>query len=249
MIGSFEHNYRRVLHDIVNFGEKCENRTGIDTFVLFNQTFNIDLNEGFPAVTGKKVYFDKAYHEYMWIEQGLTTTKYLKENGIHWWDKFAVNGKLGKTYGYQLRNYNGEKDQLMMAVKEILANTRYAHITMWNPSDLEEQALPCCYTGFTFVRTGDKLSMVMEFRSSDVFLGLPYDIMCGAIMLYRVAGFTDLKVDQLGINLANAHVYENHVEKVKRYLELPNYPLPKISEDLKELIGYQSGPYIEAELN
>ena len=43
---------------------------------------NIDLNQGFPIVTGKKIFFDKAYHEYVWFRDGMTTTAYLNENGI-----------------------------------------------------------------------------------------------------------------------------------------------------------------------
>lgn len=248
----FEQDYMQLLADVKNKGELTNNRTGVDTLVCFNKQLNIDLTNGFPIVTGKKIFFDKGYHEYLWIRNGLTTTKYLNANGIHWWDSYAVNGELGRTYGYQLRNYNGEKDQLMDAIDEIGRNTRYAHITMWNPSDIHKQVLPCCYTGITFVRIGDELNMAMDFRSSDLFLGLPYDIIFGALLLIEVAEFCELKPKMLGLNLVNAHIYVNHLEQVDKYLEREIFELPSIFRkhmNIPKLVNYKCGEYIEAPLN
>lgn len=251
-MSKFEQDYMQMLHRIINSGTLDSNRTGVDAIVAFNEQLNIDLTLGFPILTGKKIFFDKAYHEFFWILNGLTTTKYLKEHNIHWWDKFAINGELGKTYGYQLRNYNGEKDQLMMAVNEIKNNSRRAHITMWNPSDLSNQPLPCCYTSFNFVRIGDELNMSMEFRSSDTFLGLPYDIIFSALLLIEVAEFCELKPKMIGLNLSNAHIYSNHMKQVDKYLRSEIYELPTlIKKNLSKpmLANYVCGPYLEAALN
>lgn len=247
-MSKFESDYRRILRQVLEEGTPVKNRTGVNAITSFNKQINIDLEKGFPIVTGKKIFFDKAYHEFIWMQQGMTTTTYLNQNGIYWWDGYAHNGNLGKTYGYQLRNYNGKEDQLMDAVREINAGSRRAYITMWNPSDIEEQPIPCCYTSFNFVRIGDELNMSMEFRSSDLFLGLPYDICVGALLLTWVARFCELKPKMLGINLTNAHIYMNHVQQVRQYLNLPIYKLPKLWIDDK-LRDYKSGHYIESILN
>ena len=180
----------------------------------------------------------------------MTTTNYLKQHDIHWWDKYADDkGKLGKTYGYQLRNYNGYFDQLDYVIKEIRMNSRRTHITLWNPTEINEVSLPVCYTGFTFVRIGSTLHMSMQFRSSDLFLGLPYDICLAALLLINVANFCDLMPGTLSLNLANAHIYENHTKQLQKYLDTKIYDLPIYSCLSRNLVKYESGEYIYAPLN
>jgi len=250
MISKFEQDYKDMLKRILEHGTLSENRTGVDALVNFSEKIVVDLKDGFPIVTGKKIFFDKAYHEYRWMRDGLTTTTYLKQHDIHWWDKYAnAKGELGKTYGYQLRSYNGNVDQLMDAINEVNLNSRRAYITMWNPSDLNQQALPCCYTSFNFVRIGDVVNMTMNFRSSDTFLGLPYDFIVGSLLLYDVAGFCELKVGKIAFNLDNAHIYSNHIEQVRQYLAEETFALPSFRIKTQKIYNYQSGPYIEAILN
>lgn len=250
-MSKFENDYKALLRRIIEVGVDTPNRTRVDTVTLFGQQLTIDLNKGFPIITGKKIFFNKAYHEYKWIMNGGTNTKYLKERGIHWWDKFTVDGGgyLGKTYGYQLRNFNGITDQLELLYPEIIAGSRRACITLWNPSELKETMIPPCYTFFNFVRIGNKLNLAVTFRSSDVFLGLPYDICVLAIMLKRVAWFTQLIPNTLKLNLDNAHLYSNHGVAISSYLDAETYDLPHYKAVGEELINYKSGPYIKAVLN
>jgi len=250
MTNKFELDYRELLADIIKYGECAENRTDIKTQVLFNRNMNIDLRSGFPILTGKKIFFDKAYHEYVWFKEGMVTTKYLNDNGITWWNQYAnKDGYIGKTYGYQLRNYNGEFDQLEYVINEIKLNSRRAHISLWNPEEIAAVILPVCYTGFTFVRINNVLNMQMQFRSSDVFLGLPYDIIVGALLLTEVAKFCDLEAGELGINISNAHVYKNHYSQSLEYLQNPIYDLPEYDSITNKLLNYKHGPFIGAKLN
>lgn len=253
-MSKFETSYKDLIEKIISNGHLVDNRTGVPAMQLFNQQININLKDGFPIITGKKIFFLKAYHEYMWIREGMTTTKYLNDHDIKWWDKYAKpDGDLGRTYGYQLRNYNGNFDQLAYVIKEIKQGSRRAHITMWNPSDLEYQSLPCCYTSFNFVRTERTLSMSMDFRSSDVFLGLPYDIVVGALLLIDVAEFTGLTPVHLGINLSNAHLYANHEKQIKDYLKAETHKLPiyvnSFNDPVNKLINYKHSKFIQAPLN
>jgi thymidylate synthase len=249
-MSKFEQDYKALLGNTLGCGEIKENRTGVDTITGFNQSMNIDLSKGFPIVTGKKVFFKKGFHEYRWFREGMHTINYLNRHDIHWWDQYANNkGDLGKVYGYQLRNFNGSFDQLEYVFKEITMNTRRAHITLWNPTELKEMALPPCYTGFTFVRINNKLNMTMQFRSSDLFLGLPYDIIVGALFLHDVAKFCDLEVGWLGLQIDEPHIYTNHVEAVKKYLDRPTHVLPTLNDNNNNLSTFLSGPLIKAELN
>tara|TARA_R100000479_G_scaffold110037_1_gene55319 strand:+ start:157 stop:912 length:756 start_codon:yes stop_codon:yes gene_type:complete len=249
-MSNFERNYKALLMNCLLHGELTDNRTKVKTQKLFNQTLDINLTEGFPIVTSKKIFFNKALAEFKWIYEGRVDLEYLHKYKITWWDDFAINKKLGKVYGYQIRKFNGVFDQVEYVKKEILNNSRRAIINLWNPCDLKEQALPCCYTQFTFVRANDKLNMSMNFRSSDLFLGLPYDIIVGALFLITIANELKLKPSILGLNLADAHVYENHFDLAKLYYHKVNYVLPKLEGDYNnyKLNNYTHGEYIKAEL-
>lgn len=246
----FEQAYKNLLLRVLQYGEENKNRTGVNTLKLFNQSVNINLNEGFPIITGKKIYFKKALAEFKWIYEGRTDLKYLKDNNINWWNDFAVDGQLGKVYGYQINKYNNSINQINYCINEIKNNTRRAIITLWNPSDLKEQALPCCYTQLNFVRSNNKLNLVMHFRSSDLFLGLPYDIIFGALFLIEISKQCNLIPSQLGLNLADAHVYKNHINQVNLYLESDTYKLPQLKGNYNNyyLDDYKSNKLIKAPL-
>lgn len=252
-MNKFETDYKQLLADVMHNGIYKQNRTGVFTNCLFNKSLTIDLCKGFPLITGKKMYFDKALHEYIWIKDGLHTLTYLHEHGIHWWDQYAdKNGNLGKTYGYQLRSFNGEIDQLEYIHNEIKNNTRRAHITLWNPSELNETILPPCYTGMTFMVQDSSLNMSVQLRSSDLFLGLPYDIAVMALLLTQVARFNDLVPYQLGIQITDAHIYDNHTDQVNEYINSRIYVLPRLIKGIETpflLANYQHGELIKAPLN
>ena len=246
----FELNYKQLLIRCLLNGELCKNRTNEKTYKLFNQSFNINLQKGFPIVTGKKIFFDKALAEFKWIYEGRTDLKYLQDNNINWWNDFAINNKLGKIYGYQLRKFNNSFDQIKYVINEIKNNSRRALISLWNPTDLKEQALPCCYTQMNFVRVNNKLNMSINFRSSDLFLGLPYDIIFAALLLKTISLQCNLQENILGINIADAHIYECHKENVKEYYNNVNYILPKLKGDYNNytLENYKHNKYIKSKL-
>lgn len=246
----FEKAYKELLKECSLTGSINKNRTSVDTIKLFNRTLNINLTHGFPIVTGKKIFFNKALAEFLWIYNGKTDLKFLNDNGINWWDSFAKEGELGKIYGHQIRNFNDKFDQIKYVIEEIKANSRRAVISLWNPTDLEEQALPCCYTQMTFVRDNENLNLAIDFRSSDLFLGLPYDIIFGALLLTTIARQTGLNPNILGLNLKDAHIYENHRDQVREYCKTPIYKLPRLleTEEGFKIEDYKSGGVIKAKL-
>jgi len=254
-MNDFEIDYRNLISNIWEFGTKTKNRTKVGTKVAFNQGFNIDLRKGFPIITGKKIFFDKAYAEFNWMIQGMHTTNYLNKNGITWWNEYAdANGDLGHTYGHQIRDFGGGLhkdlqgiDQLELAIHELRYNSRRAVVSFWNPHDMSKTPLPPCYTSMTFVRINDSLNMQMVIRSSDTFLGLPYDIVIGALFLIRIAEHLELTPCFLGLSLANAHMYLNHKHAYNTYMKSEMFRLPKFHEGI--LRRYTHGDYIKAKMN
>lgn len=252
-MSEFEDDYKNLIKEIYVKGVIEETRTGVDAISLFNRSLNINLQKGFPIITGRKIFFDKALHEYIWIREGLTTLTYLHQNNIKWWDSYAnKNGDLGKTYGYQLRNFNGEVDQLDYAHRLIREKSRQGHVTFWNPSDIYKVALPPCFTGATFHVQGNKLNMAVQFRSSDVMVGLPYDIIVMALFATDMAKFNDLEPGFLGIQITNAHIYVNHDIQTKKYLESYIHDLPELVKEksgLYSLLNYNHGKHLYFPLN
>lgn len=246
----FENEYKNLLMSCLIENNLCDNRTNVKTYKLFNNSFNIDLKYGFPIVTGKKIFFEKALAEFKWIYEGRTDLKYLQKNNVNWWNDFAINNKLGKIYGYQLRKYGGSFDQVKYVVNEIKNNSRRAIINLWNPLDLKEQALPCCYTQMNFVKIKNKLNMSINFRSSDLFLGLPYDIIFAALMLITISKKCELIPSKIGINIADAHIYEVHKKNVLEYNKKNIYILPELIGNYNDytLKDYKHNEYIKAKL-
>lgn len=250
-MSNFEKKYKKLLLQCLSNNSLTNNRTNTKTYKLFNKFINIDLTKGFPILTSKKIFFDKALAEFKWMYKGRTDLKYLQDNNIKWWNDFANDNKeLGKVYGHQIRNFGYEIDQIKYAIQEINNNTRRAIITLWNPCDLNDQALPCCFTQFNFVRINNKLNMTMAFRSSDLFLGLPYDIIVGALFLITISNKCNLQPHTLGINIADAHIYENHLNQVKKYCNNKMHPLPILFGDYNNynIKNYISESFIKAKL-
>ena len=131
-------------------------------------------------------------------------------------------------------------------------------MTLWNPTELEYQALPCCYTGFNFYKLNGELHTVMNFRSSDIFLGLPYDIIVGAMFAYYFAYQSGLSLGKLHMSLANAHLYVKHEEQARELLDRSGqWCKPKLltknfngtlNPDDFEVINYKHDGFIKADL-
>lgn len=249
-VSAFENRYKNVLKRCLLANNLTDNRTGEPTYYSFAERIRIDLNKGFPILTGKKIFFDKAYHEFVWFINGDTNIEYLKANGINWWNEYAdERGNLGPVYGKQLKNF-GCINQLDYVIGEIKNRTRRAVVSLWNPPELPDMALPPCFFSFVFSQFDGKLNMDMTLRSSDLFLGLPYDIVMAALFLTYIAQRTDLDPNLININMVDAHIYKSHKPAVEEYLARPTYKLPtlKTGSGAPVLENYSHLGLIKAEM-
>ena len=253
--------YNELVRKILLAGDNVTTRAG-DVLQLTNQTLKLScVNDNFPIITSKKILYKKAIAEFCWLMQGKKSIDYLLENNVTWWNEWAdEKNNLENSYPEMLRKYNGHYDQLLYVLNELKefpnGMTRRAVISFWNPELTKNQNLPCCYVDMTFVATNNYLDMIINFRSSDVFLGLPYDIIVGSLMLKYVARNTRHKSRNLYCNLANAHIYKNHIKQAEEMLLLKTYADPKINihkysfnVDDYEVKNYKSNEFIKAKLN
>ncbi len=176
-------------------------------------------------------------------------------------DDFAKkHGNLGPVYGAQWRNFNNEgTDQLMKLIDSLKNNpfSRRHIISAWNPSQVDEMALPPCHTLMQFYVSSDKkyLSCQLYQRSADTFLGVPFNIASYALLTCMLAQVCGYEPKEFIHTIGDVHIYKNHFDVVKTQIEREPLPLPRLVlnkdidnlfdfkiEDIK-LEGYQShGP-------
>lgn len=176
-------------------------------------------------------------------------------------DDFAKkHGNLGPVYGAQWRNFNNEgTDQLMKLIDSLKNNpfSRRHIISAWNPSQVDEMALPPCHTLMQFYVSSDKkyLSCQLYQRSADTFLGVPFNIASYTLLTCMLAQVCGYEPKEFIHTIGDAHIYKNHFDVVKTQIEREPLPLPRLVlnkdidnlfdfkiEDIK-LEGYQShGP-------
>lgn len=267
--------YLDLIKDALENGEPRKDRTGTGTISVFGRHLRFNLQEGFPAVTTKRLFIKGVWVELLWMLSGSSNIGFLLDNNVHIWDEWAdPNGELGPVYGVQWRKWKRLKehrveyiDQLQKAIDTIKNNPtdRRMLVTAWNPGELDEMALPPCHYSYQFyVHNDGRLSTLVNQRSADIFLGLPFDIASYATLTHMVAHVTGLKPGELIYNLGDTHIYLNHIEQVKTQLQREPYPLPQINinkrnreiksiddfelEDL-ELVDYQHHPAIKGEVS
>ena len=224
----FEKRYLQhlsLLQDIAYHNKPYTDRTGTGIYELWaKQIFVRDITKSFPIIAGKRTNYDAAIAEMRWMMSGSTNINDL-DSKI--WDEWAdENGNLGPTYGAQLRSFNRhttggsvEQDQLATFLAELINNpgSRRHMLTLWNPTELDAQAIPPCITqAQARVRNGI-LDLHVYQRSADIFLGVPFDLVGWAYLQTVLAALAGYKPGSLTFSYGSLHLYANHLEAARQY--------------------------------
>lgn len=245
-----EQAYLDALKNIMENGIDREGRNG-KTRALFAIQLRHNMQEGFPAMTTKKLAFKAVKSELLWFLEGSNDDNRLKElNGSektiwtanaeapYWLPKAKAPGDLGRIYGVQWRKWQAPDgtivDQIARVVDKIKNDPtdRRLIVSAWNPGELDHMALPPCHMMFQFFVAGDKLSLHMIQRSCDMFLGVPFNIASYALLLSMVAKVTGKVPHELVLTLNDAHIYHDHFDAVNE--QIARTPLPLCSLSLSE---------------
>ena len=270
--------YLELLQDILDNGVRKADRTGTGTYSVFGRQYRHDLADGFPLLTTKKLHLKSIVNELIWFLNGGTNTRWLKENGVSIWDEWATEeGDLGPIYGAQWTAWptrdGGSINQIDYVVDCLKNNPDSRRILFhaWNVELLPDEkispqenvaagrmALPPCHLLYQFYVANGRLSAQLFIRSSDSFLGLPYNTASLAVLVMMLAQQCDLQPGEIIICTGDSHIYSNHLEQVGEQLAREPRPLPQLNilrrpdtiydyrfEDF-ELVGYDPHAHIAA---
>lgn len=221
------------------------------TIKKFGVVNRYDLRKEFPAITLRKTGLKSCMDEILWIYQKKSNN--IKDLNSHIWDAWAdENGSIGTAYGYVIGEkfiYKGEEiDQMDYVLKQLKENpySRRIMTNMYQYHDLATGALdPCCYS-VTYNVTKDKnsdklvLNMVLNQRSQDILAANAWNVCQYAILLMMVAQVNDMIPGELIHVIADAHIYDRHVDIIKELITREEHPAPKVwlNPDVKNFYDF-----------
>lgn len=237
--------YFELCQKILNHGRAYNNRNRESVRLQIpSYTFRHSFEDGFPAITTKKLHWKAVVVELLWFLRGDNDIAFLNNHGVKMWNKDAYNwhkalggsltfeefnqlgiGSVGQNYSVQWRNFNGNTDQIVNVIeharKDIMSSR--LKVSAWNPSELHLTALPPCHTDFQIVGIplpNNEFGFELHWtqRSTDAFLGLPFDIATYALLAKIIEKQTGYKALAIEGNLKCVHFYDNQFGVVKKLL-------------------------------
>lgn len=217
-----------------------EDGTPAYTIKQFGVVNRYDLREEFPALTLRRTALKSAMDEVLWIYQKKSNN--IHDLHSHIWDEWAdETGSIGKAYGYQIGQKShypqGDMDQMDKVLYD-LRETPFSRRIMTNTyvfADLSEMNLyPCAYSctyNVTQTPGSDKLTlnMVLNQRSQDVLAANNWNVCQYAILLMMVAQSVGMIAGQLVHVIADAHIYDRHVDIIRELISRPKLAAPRVS--------------------
>ncbi len=247
--------YLDLVKNVLENGVQKKNRTGTDTISNFAEFYKVDLSEGFPLLTTKKVFFRSVILELLWYLRGEDHIRWLRdENDCHIWDAWAdEDGHVGPIYPVLWRRFpylekenvnlegtggavesetwvRKEFDQVQRAIDMLKTNpnSRRIVVSTWHPGLLGEMALPPCHIMYIFNVSNGKLNCHLTQRSGDIALGIPFNLACYSALTMAIAQEVGLEPGTFAHTIVDAHIYVNHVDGLKEQLKREPRELPTL---------------------
>ncbi len=248
--------YLDLVKLVLNEGVRKQSRTGVDTISYFAAFYKVDLSEGFPLLTTKKIEWKSLLHEVLWYLSGENHIRNLRKH-TKIWDAWAdENGNLETAYGYYWRHFpsaekdtNGnwqvrEVDQIKYVIDELKRKpySRRLVVSAWEPGNATKSKLPPCHYSFAFNVSNNKLNCHLTQRSGDIALGIPFNLAAYSILTQIIAQEVGLELGSFAHTIIDAHIYvadkgspmekydhrEGLLEQIKREpLALPKLKIAK----------------------
>jgi thymidylate synthase len=244
--------YLDLVKLVIEEGTRKSTRTGVDTISYFGAFYKVDLNEGFPLLTTKKMYWKSLLHEVLWYLSGEDHIRNLRKH-TKIWDAWAdKDGNLETAYGYYWRHFPSAKknkagewevkevDQIQYIIDEIQRNpnSRRLVVSAWEPGNATTSKLPPCHYTFVFNVNNGRLNCHLTQRSGDIALGIPFNLAAYSLLTQVIAQQVGLKPGEFAHTIIDAHIYVaasgsrkedyDHLDGLKEQLKREPLPLPKL---------------------
>lgn len=215
-----------------------------ETLRLPHQIFQFDLESEFPILTSKKVAFKAAIIEILWIYQAASNdVRWLQNRGVKIWNEWQASSDgtyrdhnlnqifkdrhpdlpeedfahtIGTAYGWIVNKYN-LIESLIDALKHDPGNRRMV-ISLWQNEWLDTAVLPSCVWNSQWNLINGKLNLLVNSRSSDVPLGLPFNIVQYAVLDHLIARTIGAKPGLFTFVTNDAHIYKNQISGIKEQI-------------------------------
>jgi thymidylate synthase len=228
---------------VLKNGTRKENRTGIDTISSFAEQYRVDLRNGFPLLTTKKVNFRAMLYEVLWYLSGEDHIRNLRQH-TKIWDAWAdKDGNLDTAYGRYWRRFPSarwnpetkayevvEIDQIghVLELLKTDPNSRRMVVTAWEPGNAFNSKLPPCHYTFAFNVQDRRLNCHLTQRSGDVAIGIPFNLSAYALLTQILAQEAGLELGWFSHTIVDAHIYLNHLDGLREQLLRSPRPLPRL---------------------
>lgn len=235
-----------VVSEILRKGKRVAPR-GMETLEITNLTLYIE--EGLYNIFENEVR-DLNYRfmiaEWLWIQAGLEDVASLAQYNSVMRQFSDDGGILNGAYGPRL---NSQWQYITKALRD--EGSRQAVSTIWTTNPGLSKDIPCTISIQWLVRE-DKLHSTINMRSSDAWLGLPYDYFSFSQICNSLSCVIGLKVGSITMNLASSHLYQKDQKPAGQALQIPtqiykspqlryHYELPSI-EQVKAMLGQKGQP-------
>lgn len=251
---SFDDQYQAAISRIMQEGvEEFHERTKTTTRSLPGLTFQVDLEEGFPLLTLRKIPLKLFIAEQIWFLTGEQQTEgFLREFTKIWDDFTEADGTISSAYGYRWRRHF-ERDQLIELVRHLEEEptSRQGVVVTWDPSGdgltaPKKKNVPCPFTYVVNI-IGGRLNMHNVVRSNDMMLGAPHDVAGFALLASILAQRLAVRPGIYTHSISHAHIYGNHFAQAEEvtnrfhehapiHLELPLKSFERALEADKKLV-------------
>lgn len=215
----FEKDYATMVENVLAVGEERMTRNGT-TVSTFAKTLVVNMMDGtFPLIQGRQMFYKGVLGEFAAMIRQPKHLRDFEQWGCNYWKLWAKeDGSIDIDYG-NAWFADGQMDRLIDKLKNDPYDRRML-INGWRPERLASLDLPCCHYSYQFyVRDGKHLDMIWNQRSVDMMIGLPADIILAAAWIITLANEVGLVPGIITMNLGDCHVYEEHFEQAKEYLD------------------------------
>jgi thymidylate synthase len=217
--------WTKILRRLVEDAPQVGSRDGASRELVGYRGVLDSLNDTFLQNPSRNLDPRYAGAELLWYLTGESRVAMMQSYAPSY-ARFAENDGIAHGgYGTRIRGTtemraSGLEGQLQ-GIVEVLKNhpeSRQAVMAMWRDTDLphavtlDKKDVPCTLT-LQFLLRDRRLHLVVNMRSNDVWMGMPYDVWCFTAMQRLVAAAVDARPGQYVHCVGSMHVYDRNVEK------------------------------------